>query len=100
MLSGHCSLGVTDEDMGLLRLTGFVDVPGWLAAGTCCDYCGKGIRNVFLLTDGKRQVVLGSECVKKAAGVQRKVFVDGMYENVPKKYHGRITDASDDNLPF
>lgn len=69
-----------------------------------CSHCGTAIKNIFIVSNGKNIVKLGSECVKKIAEKTNKATLKGI-ENVPKKYQKlakrKLTSKEmDDLLPF
>lgn len=69
-----------------------------------CSNCGTAIKNIFIVSNGKNIVKLGSECVKKIAEKTNKITLKGI-ENIPKKYQTsakrKLTfEEMDDLLPF
>lgn len=60
-----------------------------------CALCGKGLKNLYIISNGINTAVVGSECVQKIAAKQDKNTLDGI-ESVPhnKRNATRIVKES------
>jgi hypothetical protein len=72
--------------------------------GECgCALCGKGLKNVYIISNGSEFANVGSECVKTIAEMQNKNTMDGITK-IPAKHRKAIkinkVELSDDELPF
>lgn len=74
----------------LTNLSEYYVVANVDAENCYCDLCGRPIKDVFIVSNGKNKANLGSECVKKIAIAQGKEKPKGI-ENVPKKKRRKVT---------
>lgn len=68
-----------------------------------CALCGKGLKNLYIISNGKEKAIVGSECVLTIAEMQDKNTLEGITK-LPKNKRNQVKrnkiSIEDEELPF